>query len=79
MPGGGDPYSLVGTDEPDQLPTPCLLTIDEVAARLRMSAKSIRRRIKDGVIRAAPTGGRLVRISSNELLRLTTGDPPWEP
>ena len=79
MPGGDDPYALVGTDEPDQPPAPVLLTIGEVAARLRMSAKSIRRRIKDGVIHVAPTGGRLVRISSNELLRLMAGDPPLEP
>jgi excisionase family DNA binding protein len=74
-----DPYALVGTDDPNQLPAPVLLTITEIAARLRMSEKSIRRRIKEGVIRAAPTGGRLVRISSNELLRLMAGDPPEEP
>jgi hypothetical protein len=43
--------------------------------RLRMSEKSVRRRIKAGVIRTAPTGGRLVRISSDELLRLAAGDP----
>jgi hypothetical protein len=35
-----------------------------------MSKKSIRRRIRAGVIRTAPTGGRLVRISSDELRRL---------
>jgi excisionase family DNA binding protein len=40
-----------------------VLTIGEVAARLRMSTKSVRRRIKSGVIRAAPTGGRLVRVA----------------
>jgi hypothetical protein len=44
-------------------------------ATLRMSEKSVRRRIKAGVIRTAPTGGRLVRISSDELLRLAAGDP----
>ena len=79
MSGDGDPYALVGTDEPDWPPEPGLLTIGEVVARLRMSEKSVRRRIKDGVIRVAPTGGRLVRISSNELLRLTAGGPPPEP
>ena len=79
MPGGGDPYALVRTDEPERPPEPVLLTIGEVAARLRMSEKSVRRRIKDGVIRVAPTGGRLVRISSHELLRLTAGGPPPEP
>lgn len=53
---------------------PVLLTIGEVAAALRMNEKSVRRRIKSGVIRKAPTGGRLVRISSEELRRLI--DPP---
>lgn len=78
-PGGGDPYALVGTDEPERRPAPVLLTIGEVAARLRMSEKSVRRRIKDGVIHPAPTGGRLVRISSDEVLRLTAGGPPLKP
>jgi excisionase family DNA binding protein len=79
MPYGGDPYAPFGIDEPDRRPTPVLLTIGEVAARLRMSDKSVRRRIKDGVIRVASTGGRLVRISSDEVLRLTAGDLPEEP
>ena len=79
MPGGDDPYALVGTDEPEQSPTPVLLTVAETAARLRMGEKSIRRRIKDGVILVAPTGGRLVRISSDEVLRLTAGGPPKAP
>jgi excisionase family DNA binding protein len=52
-----------------------LLTIAEVAAALRMSEKSVQRRIKAGVIRTAPTGGRLVRISSDELRRLAAGEP----
>ena len=77
--GDDDPYGLLGTEEPERPPEPVLLTIGEVAARLRMSEKSVRRRIKDGVIRVAPTGGRLVRISSDELLRLTAGGPPPEP
>ena len=76
---GNFPYVIAGTDEPDQPPAPALLTIGEVAARLRMSEKSIRRRIKDGVIRTAPTGGRLVRISSDEVLRLTADSPSEEP
>lgn len=74
-PRGGNPFALFGTDEPDQPPEPVLLTIGEVAARLRMSEKSIWRRIKDGVIRIAPMGGRLVRISSDEVRRLTAGEP----
>ena len=48
MPGGGDPYALIRTDEPERPPEPVLLTICEVAARLRMSEKSVRRRIKEG-------------------------------
>jgi excisionase family DNA binding protein len=79
MRGGGDLFALASTDETDRPREPAFLTVSEVAARLRMSEKSIRRRIKDGVIRAAPTGGRLVRISSSELLRLTAGDPLEEP
>jgi excisionase family DNA binding protein len=78
MPGGDFLYAPGATDEPDQS-APALLTIGEVAARLRMSEKSIRRRIKDGVIRVAPTGGRLVRISSDEVFRLTVGGPSLEP
>lgn len=66
----------VWTEPPEPCPGPVLLTIAEVAAALRMSEKSIRRRIRDGVIRTAPTGGRLVRISSDELRRLAAGEPP---
>jgi excisionase family DNA binding protein len=69
------PSPLSWTEPPDPRPAPVLLTIGEVAAKLRMSEKSVRRRIKAGVIRTAPTGGRLVRISSDELLRLAAGDP----
>jgi excisionase family DNA binding protein len=79
MPVGDFQYASATTGERDQPPTPVLQTIGEVAARLRMSEKSVRRRIKDGVIRVAPTGGRLVRISSDEVLRLTAGGPSLEP
>jgi len=73
--GDDDPYGLLGTEEPERPPAPSLLTLGQVAARLRMSEKSVRRRIKSGAIRTAPTGGRLVRISSDELLRLTASGP----
>jgi excisionase family DNA binding protein len=66
------------TEASDHRPDPILLTIAEVAAELRMSQKSVRRRIKHGVIRKAPTGGRLVRISSEELRRLGA-TAPFEP
>jgi excisionase family DNA binding protein len=71
----GSTSALVWTEEPEPRPEPVLLTIAEVAAALRMSEKSVQRRIKAGVIRTAPTGGRLVRISSDELRRLAAGEP----
>jgi excisionase family DNA binding protein len=77
--GAASPSNLISIEDPDTCPEPVLLTIGEVAAALRMCEKSIRRRIKSGVIRTAPTGGRLVRISSEELRRLATGDPPVMP
>ena len=69
------PSALIWIEQPDPRPAPVLLTIAEVAAALRMSEKSVQRRIKAGVIRTAPTGGRLVRISSDELRRLAAGEP----
>jgi excisionase family DNA binding protein len=75
----GSPVAPVWTEPPEPRPAPVLLTIAEVAAKLRMSEKSVRRRIKTGVLRTAPTGGRLVRISSDELLRLATGEAPVAP
>src|SRR6185437_14813929 len=64
------PFTLVSIEDPDPPPAPVLLTVPEVVVSLRMSEKSIQRRIKAGVIRTVPTGGRLVRISSDELRRL---------
>jgi excisionase family DNA binding protein len=69
----------VWTQEQDLRPEPALLTISEVAAALRVSEKTVRRRIKDGTIRTVPMGGRLVRILSDELARLVAGDPPRAP
>jgi excisionase family DNA binding protein len=69
------PSALIWIEQPEPRPEPVLLTIAEVAAALRMSEKSVQRRIKAGVIRTAPTGGRLVRISSDELRRLAAGEP----
>jgi excisionase family DNA binding protein len=57
---------------------PTLHTIEEVAKELRVSTKTVRRRIRDGIIRTVPIGGRLVRISSDELRRLLSG-PGLEP
>jgi excisionase family DNA binding protein len=69
----------VWMEEPERRPDPTLLTINEVAAALRVSEKTVQRRIKDGTIRPVQMGGRLVRISSDELARLIAGDPPKAP
>jgi hypothetical protein len=71
---GASPFTLVSIEDPVP-PAPVLLTIAEVAARPRMSEKSVQRRIKDGTIRKASLGGRAVRISPDELRRLTAGMP----
>ena len=46
------------------------LTIDEAAALLGVSTRTIRRRLKDGSLRKALLGGRAVRIPASELNRL---------
>jgi excisionase family DNA binding protein len=48
-------------------------TVEEAAAVLRVSSKTVRRRIKTGEIRLLPIGGRLVRISAAELHRILSG------
>jgi excisionase family DNA binding protein len=73
------PFPPEALDDPEPRPTPPLLTIEETARRLRTSEKTIRRRIKEGVIRKAPIGGRLVRISSDEVDRLTAAERLPEP
>lgn len=50
---------------------PAFLTIAEVAQLLRMSERTVRRRIKDGTLRKASVHGRLVRISLDELRRFS--------
>jgi len=61
----------VWMEEPERCPEPVVMTIGEVAAALRVSRKTVQRRIRDGTIRTVAMGGRLVRISSDELLRLS--------
>jgi excisionase family DNA binding protein len=61
----------VWMEEPGLCPAPGLLTIGEVAAALRVSQKTVQRRISDGTIRKVAMGGRSVRIPSDELLRLS--------
>ena len=47
------------------------LTISEVAALLDVSEKTVRRRVKAGVIRKAQLEGRAVRIPPFEIARLS--------
>jgi excisionase family DNA binding protein len=47
-----------------------VLTVEEFAQVMRMSARSVRRRIKDGRIRKIEGLGRLVRIDPSERVRL---------
>jgi excisionase family DNA binding protein len=48
-------------------------TVTAVAELLGVSRRTIDRRIREGLIRTVPMGGRLVRISSDELERLAAG------
>jgi excisionase family DNA binding protein len=66
----GVPPVRVWMEESAPCPAPGLLTIGEVAAALRVSQKTVQRRIKDGSIRKVVMGGRSVRIPSDELVRL---------
>jgi excisionase family DNA binding protein len=71
----GSPFSPVEPDKSERAAASILLTVAEVATRLRVSEKTVRRRIKEGVIRTVPIGGRLTRISPDELHRVTAGEP----
>jgi excisionase family DNA binding protein len=51
------------------------LTVDEMAAYLGVCPKTIRRRLRDGSIRKAALGGRLIRIPASELDRITGFEP----
>jgi excisionase family DNA binding protein len=72
------PFAPVCTEAPEPRPELALLTIEEVAVRLRISTKSVRRRIKSGLLRRVSLGGRAVRISPDELRRLTADTPVEE-
>ena len=64
--------------DPRSAASPSLHTVQDLARVFKVSTKTIQRRIKDGTIRTVPIGGRLVRISSDELRRLLSG-PLMEP
>jgi excisionase family DNA binding protein len=74
-PGRAAAIDPTGENAPPAQGLPVFHTIDEVARTLGVSAKTIGRRIRDGVIHKAPMGGRLVRISSAELQRLAAAAP----
>ncbi len=46
------------------------LTVPEVAAVLGISEKTVRRRLRAGLLRKAALGGRIVRVPAAELVRL---------
>ena len=66
---GQSSFTSLFADEPDDAPGLVLLTVPEAAAVLRVSEKTVRRRISDGTIRAARIG-RLLRIFADGLARL---------
>jgi excisionase family DNA binding protein len=49
--------------------SPQLLTVPEVAKRLRVSEKTVRRRIKSGHLKATRVGPRSVRVAEPDLAR----------
>ncbi len=67
MPSASEGPGVVGTGPVE----PSFLTIAEVARLLRMSERTVRRRIKDGTLHKVSVHGRLVRISLDELRRLS--------
>lgn len=56
-------------------PEQVFFTISEVAQCLRVSERTVRRRVKDLTLCKAPMPGRLVRISADELARLAGREP----
>ena len=80
MTSPGEPPSVsIFADKPEKPSGPVLLTIPEVAATLRVSEKTVRRRIKDGTIPIARIGGRLLRIPADQLVRLAAGEADQQP
>ena len=51
------------------------LTIDEAAAQLRIDRRTVQRKMAAGLIRKAPLGPGVVRISWSEILRIEAGIP----
>lgn len=55
------------------------LTIDEFAALLGISSRTVRRRLKNRSLRKVALGGRVVRIPASELDRLEGIAPQEQP
>ena len=51
------------------------LSVEQMAAYLGVSTKTIYRRLADGTIRKAPLGSRLIRIPASEIDRLDGSEP----
>jgi excisionase family DNA binding protein len=68
--GAGEATDLTAEDATAAEGPPVFHTVAMVARTLGISTRTVGRRIRDGVIRKVPMGGRLVRISSAELRRL---------
>ena len=64
------PADKVDQPKPALLAVDTLMTVDDVAAYLRVSTKTVRRQIAAGHISAIRIG-RLIRVSPEELMRLT--------
>ncbi len=52
------------------------ITVEQMAAYLGVSTKTIRRRLAEGTIKKAPLGRRLIRIPASELDRLDGSEQP---
>ncbi len=65
--------TLADPDIPDGCPAERFLTVPEVATILGVSAKTVCRRLRTGLLRKAPLGGRIVRIAAAELARFAGG------
>lgn len=66
------PAEKIDRPKPALLAVDALLTVDEVAAYLRVSTKTVRRQIASGHISAIRIG-RSIRVSPDELARLFSG------
>jgi len=55
------------------------LTVDQVAARLQVSPRTVHRWVSEGTLRRAELPGRALRIPASELQRMVGGNTEGEP